>query len=224
MPITLPEDSYANIQNLIRLSDTDFNALVDALKKVKPSLSPDTFSTNVAALMPQNDSVKIEGIVSEIFAMDIVRDDKDFSIDEFAELVRDKLQQTKSEAYTFTKEETLIFETRIKKVFEVRKTIGISSKALDLLTDQSRVFYSCKIVTDIRPVFNDDGSAIEASIIIHNLRIHFGQDNDHKDFYVTLDSRDIQNLRAVLDRAELKAEYLKTLLESSGVSYLDLDE
>jgi len=224
MPITIPDEAYAVLQSLIRLSEADFNSLLEALKKARPAVSPDSFCENVAALMPKADSAIIENIISELFAMDLVRDDKDFSIDEFVKLVSERLEATKSDQFTFNENDRHTFEERLTKIFGARKTLGISSKALDLLTDQDRVFFSSKIITDVRPVFNDEGSAVEASVIVHNLRIHYGQDNDHKDFYVTLDTGDIQKLRSVLDRAEIKAEYLKTLLESSGVSYLDAKE
>ncbi len=74
------------------------------------------------------------------------------------------------------------------------------------------------------PVFNEKGDSVDAAVIVHNLRIHFGEDSDHKDFYVALDTSDIQSLRDVLDRADAKAKCLQGLLKTSGVSYLNAAE
>jgi hypothetical protein len=112
----------------------------------------------------------------------------------------------------------------LTKIFELRRSLSVTTKALDVLTSQDRVFYSARILTDLRPVFNESGDAIEAAVIIHNLCIHYGHDDDHWDFYVALDTSDIQSLRDVLDRADKKAGSVEELLRRSGVSYLDVDE
>jgi hypothetical protein len=97
-------------------------------------------------------------------------------------------------------------------------------KAMDVVLDHSHVFFHAKILTDIRPVFNTKGDSIDAAVIVHNLRIHYEEDSDHKDFYVALDTSDIQELREVLDRADTKAKCLQGLVKKSGVSYLDAEE
>ena len=60
--------------------------------------------------------------------------------------------------------------------------------------------------------------------LLHNLRIRYGEDGDSKDFYAALDTSDIQALRIALDRAEKKARGLQEILESSKVTYLDVEE
>jgi hypothetical protein len=113
---------------------------------------------------------------------------------------------------------------RLTRLLEIKASLSLTSKALDVLTDADRIFYSAKILTDIRPVFDDEGKKIEAAVIMHNLRIHFGQDNEHRDFFVALDTNDIKELRSVLDRADRKAESLQMLLNRAKISYLDMDK
>jgi hypothetical protein len=93
-----------------------------------------------------------------------------------------------------------------------------------VLTEEERIFYSARILTDIRPIFNEAGNLIEAAVIVHNLKIHFGENGDETDFYVALDTSDIQALREVLDRADEKAKQLQSLLQRSQISYLDAEE
>jgi hypothetical protein len=97
-------------------------------------------------------------------------------------------------------------------------------KAMGVAADQDHIFLHARILTDIRPVFNNKGDSVDAAVIVHNLRIHYGQDSDHRDFYVALDTNDIQSLREALDRADTKAKCLQGLLKTSGVSYLDAEE
>jgi hypothetical protein len=73
-------------------------------------------------------------------------------------------------------------------------------------------------------VFDEKGETVDAAVIVHNLRIHYGQDSEHKDFYVSLDTSDIADIREALDRADAKAKSLEGILKRSGVSFLDADE
>ena len=146
------------------------------------------------------------------------------STEEFAKIMSDTAASAKSDKFLFSENDKATLETRLAKIFELRRSLSVTTKALDVLTSHDRVFYTARILTDLRPVFDESGDLIEAAVIVHNLRIHYGQDDDHRDFYVALDTRDIQSLRDVLDRADKKARSLEELLRLSGVSYLDADE
>jgi len=56
------------------------------------------------------------------------------------------------------------------------------------------------------------------------LKIHFHKGNRHEEFFVALDTNDVRTLRAVLDRAEKKEAALRALLQTSGITYLDMRE
>jgi hypothetical protein len=222
--ISIPKSSYSAIQNLTHLSAADFDDFLKALSSSKATLKPEGFRRDVAKNLPNVDQSIIESIVNELFALDHLRDDLDATGEQLAKLISEAAMEARSEEFPFEKTDREILEARLSKIFEVRQAVSLSSKAQDLLTDQDRVFYTAKILTDVRPVFNAPGDSIDAAIIIHNLRIHYGQDGDHRDFYVSMDTSDIQSLRKVLDRADEKARCLQDLLQRSGVSYLDADE
>ncbi len=73
------------------------------------------------------------------------------------------------------------------------------------------------MLTDIRPVFGVRPEAPQAAVIVHNLRIHYHQGGAHRDFLVTMDSQDIQDLIDTLERAKVKAENLKVVLATAGI-------
>ena len=222
--ITIPESAYPAIQDLVRLSQDDFEALVKALSDATPAISPGRFWRHVAQRAPQIAEAKTESIVTQLFTLDYVRDDLGLSTEEFAKIMSDTAASAKSDKFPFSEDDKATLETRLTKIFELRRSLSLTTKALDVLTSHDRVFYTARILTDLRPVFDGSGDLIEAAVIVHNLRIHYGQDDDHRDFYVALDTRDIQSLRDVLDRAEKKSQSLQELLRLSGVSYLNADE
>lgn len=100
------------------------------------------------------------------------------------------------------------------------KQLFYASKVNGLLTEYGNLFLRARIVTDIRPVFGiRPEEAPEAGVIIHNLHIHYQahSEGDHKDFYIALDSKDIQILKAALERAEAKEKSLQQLYEKTGL-------
>ena len=84
---------------------------------------------------------------------------------------------------------------------------------MDVATDDERIFCHARILTDMRPVF---GSEIESGpagmVIVHLMKIafHDATSKDHKEFYVSLDSDDLQTLKKIAERAEVKASTLKS--------------
>jgi hypothetical protein len=222
--ITIPKSAYPAIQDLVRLSQDDFEAFVKALSDATPAISPGRFWHHVSQRVPQIEETKTKSIVNELFTMDSVRDDLGLPTEEFAKVVSDAAASGKSDKFPFSENDKATLETRLAKIFKLRASLSLTTKALDVLTSHDRVFYSARIITDLRPVFNKSGEVIEAAVIVHNLHIHYGQDDDHRDFYVALDTSDIQSVRDVLDRADKKARSLEELLRRSGVSYLDADE
>jgi hypothetical protein len=221
-PFKIPESAYAAIQHLVHLSETDFAAFLDALTRAEPSLKTDMFWSHVAPHVKQIEPPVIKSILNEIFSMDAVRTDE--PLDEFAEAMAEAASEIKSKEFPFRDEDRKTLKDRLVKILEGRKGLEITMKSAGVMLDQERVFYHARILTDIRPVFDSQGESVSAAVIVHNLRIHYEHNSEHEDFHVALDTADIQSLREVLDRAEKKASYLKGLLGSMRVSYLDAEE
>ena len=220
---TIPESAYTAIQNLIHFSESDFEKFLEALSKAEPSLDQDIFWSHVAKHVTGIDPNVIESILHEIFQMDDARNG-DETIEEFTESIVEAAVEARSEKFTFTKDDEKIFKDRLVRIFGGRKGLDVTMKATGVLVDQDRVYLYSKILTDIRPIFNKKADSVDAAVIVHNLRIHYAENSDHKDFYVSLDTSDIRSLREALDRAEAKAKCLEGLVKKSGVSYLDAEE
>ncbi len=100
----------------------------------------------------------------------------------------------------------------------------ILAKALGILRNNQNVFHEARIISEIRPVF---GSNVEepppAAVLLHMLNITCHGTDGHKEFFIALDTDDIEVLRDVIDRAETKAESLKVMLNKAGTTYLETE-
>lgn len=222
--LNFPESAYPAVQHLIRLSPDDFNAFLEALTRAEPALDQDKFWSHVVPHVTQIDPAVVKSIVTEIVNMATAMSVMDFKIDDFASELADAAFAAKSKKFPFEESDKGLLKERLLKVFGGRKGLRITTKAMGVMVDQDRVFYNARILTDVRPVFDEKGDSVDAAVIVHNLRIHYGQDGSHKDFYVALDTSDIHDLREALNRADLKAKNLEGLLKRSGVSFLDANE
>jgi hypothetical protein len=223
--LTIPKSSYAAFQHLIRFDAHEFEAFLDALSKAEPSLDQDNFWKHVAAQLGGADKSVIKTIVQEIFDMhDAISHADSKEIAAFVGEIAEAAFFAKSEQFPFEEGDKKILKDRLIRIFEGRKGLNITMKAMGVLTDQDHLFLHARIMTDVRPVFNERGDSVDAAVIVHNLRIHYSVDSDHKDIYFAMDTNDIQSLRAALDRADVKAKCLQGLLKTSGVSYLDAEE
>lgn len=92
-----------------------------------------------------------------------------------------------------------------------------------MLLEQGQAFCGARILTDIRPLFAPDlKAAPTAALVVHTLRISYHQGSELKQFYVAMDSEDIQALKNTLDRAESKAENLHAVLDTAKITCLDV--
>ena len=220
--ITVPESAYPAIQSLANLSAEDFKTLLKAVEQAKPAAAPHLFWKHVAMHAPEINASTIEVIVNELFAMHLALEDLPVTTEQFSKKLSDDVFS--EQKLPIDEAGRDILKDRLIKLFELKASLGLTAKALDILTDAQHLFYNAKILTDIRPVFDEEGKVLEAAVIVHNLMIHYGDAGDHKNFFVHLDTNDVKELRAVLDRADEKAKVLRSLLQRSEVSYLDVEE
>lgn len=202
------------------MNDESFDALLKAVADGAPKLSREEFAQDVAARASPADHETALGVVKELFNFDYLRDDFEMSEKEISSLIASAALASQGEEFSFNEDDKTSLEGRAEKLLSVRKALSITAKTIDVVTDQERVFLKARVLTDFRPVFSEDLRAIDAGVIVHQLTIHFAQDDSHKDFYVAMDTSDIKKLREVLDRADKKSQLLEAMVKDSKVSYI----
>jgi len=140
-----------------------------------------------------------------------VKSSKEISVEEFSEAVCAAAEREFLDHQPFSPAERVKFKENLVMLLGV-KDVGMAAKAVDLQTDDERMFCGARILTDLRPVF---GSSIsdgpEGMVIIHLLKLGYHQPGSekHVNSYVSMDSDDLKTLRKAIDRAEQKANALK---------------
>lgn len=223
-PFTIPESAFGPIRDLVDMDSKDFEAFVLGLTNAKPSISPAALGRHIASEASGLSRSVVNSIVDEIVTLEYLKQDSELSAAKFASSLTAAALEASSEDFSFTDEDAKILEQRLTAIFSADHVLELNTKSASILTDHDRLFLSAKILTDARPVFNEDGSKIEAFAIVHMLRLHVAHNQNHEDIFVALDVGDIPKLRNVLDRADQKAEAIQAMLKSTETPYLDIDD
>ncbi len=91
----------------------------------------------------------------------------------------------------------------------LEKSVRTVSKALDLAYEYANLFQDARIVTDIRPIFNDvddEQMEIEAAVVAFTLRLHYDDRQGNHSLSVALDETDVRTLKYQCERALHKAQ------------------
>lgn len=218
--LTLPEEYQQGLITLAKLDDKPFDKLLNALETAGFALQHRTLSAKVSSQIETIPKQDIARIVEMLVSMNIVRRSANIEKSEFIDDVIEAIRESDNEELIFISAEWV--ENRLGRLLGA-KSLEVVSKAQAVTIDHERRFCSSRIATDISPVFGDDAeSGPMAAVITHALRISFHQDsNDLKEFFVEMDSDDLMELRDSIDRAEQKAESLKSVLDAAKLPYVE---
>jgi hypothetical protein len=136
---------------------------------------------------------------------------KDVSVEEFVEDVCDAMESLPEEDLRLPHVERSQFKQKLLTLLNA-DVFSLVAKVYDLATEDERTFCHARILTDLRPIFGpnvEDGP--RGMLVVHLLKLayHQGSEKTHN-FYVALDADDLQVLKNLIDRAEAKANTLKS--------------
>lgn len=95
-------------------------------------------------------------------------------------------------------------------------SVNVLEKSLELSYAFPNLYRRARVLTDIRPVFAENGDNIRAAVITHTLEISFTSDGESKAIRLAVDSFDLGQLEAACQRARTKATAAKSFLDVNG--------
>jgi hypothetical protein len=98
-----------------------------------------------------------------------------------------------------------------KDLFEL-PIVRLSATALDLAYQHSHLLQRTQIITDVRPLFNDQATEIQGTIISHKLLVRYDDLEGEHALSLAVDDRDIEALIKQCERALKKAQTAKDQL------------
>lgn len=114
------------------------------------------------------------------------------------------------------------FEILIKQLLTNDQNQILTDKFMDLVREGERIISSGRIVTDVRPMVDeDDDNSILGATIVHQLRLSFIENNEKKSLYFLLNGNDLDELEKMIRRAKNKESSFKKTFSSNNIIFFD---
>jgi hypothetical protein len=222
MAFRVPKRHHTGLAKFLNLGDEPFESLISTLEDLPFTLQfMEPLRRAIKSLdgIPPGDASTIADALVSLFAAwsssdraradfvaDVVTNITESSSDEFAEL-----RQSKDS-----------MQTRLTRLFDT-PSLTRAVKAEGFIFEFDNVFSSVRVLTDVRPIFDEDRETAEpqALMVVHNLRVHYHRGDKHEDFFVSLDSKDLKKFVEVVGRAQSRAEALKKTIATLNIPFIE---
>lgn len=221
MPFQFPKEDFDALRAFLRLPKATMKSLVKALQSSPPALYFNVLSSQLSGKVDlrAQDMRRIMNVIGNLFS---AYKATGLSIERFIKEFQIGLKETGEPSLSLSEAEWKEFREYLSEILLCERSVGITSRALEVMTDHSHVFRDARIFTDLRPVYRSNPEEVpDAAVIVHTLKIKFTEARQGRAFYVALDSLDLKRLEDLIKRAKLKEKSLRQLFKDNPVSILD---
>lgn len=225
--IRIPEEYELGVFEIRELEDGQVSALLAALESEPPTINRVELQTRVASkvgdTIPRGELDRIMEVLSSLYGLRdsmAVRD-----VSDFAEIICDAMDASDTEELWFEDEEERVrFKGRLVKLLSV-ESLDVAARATDLMYEHEHTVHGpMRVVTDIRPIFGPDPEDDpKGAVIVHTLKISYHEGRQVKEFFISLDSEQVNELMGTLGRANSKAESLKRTWGRTNVPHIEAE-
>lgn len=221
--LTVPRRYQSGLAQIPKLDDKSTHELWVALQEIPSTTNSDSLVSAVAAAVDTIAVSDLEEIVPALLHYYAFRDATKLSASEVAEGITRGMEEIASTTLRLSPEDSGLFQTRLLELLSI-DSLYATARAARLSLENEHSFTDARVVTDIRPVFDQEKPEVPptGAVVIHTLRITYvSDDNETKNFFVALDTNEVRELLKHLERANLKAESIKSVLKAAEMDYID---
>lgn len=218
----VPNQQASVIAKLISLPHDVLSELGAALKHTPIDMSPDESIRGVLSAFESIEEGAREDITVAIYSLYMVRASSELPLNEFIDDIAEAITESDHEDLIKIPEEVIENSKPYLVSLLGSDSLFVSAKAVLILYENDSVFTEARVITEARPVFGEDiDESPKAALLVHTLRIHHLHDRRQESIYLALETKELQKLIDVLERAKQKAESLRATLERANVSLLE---
>jgi hypothetical protein len=206
----LTKSQIADLGLIQGLSDRDFTRILKRLKAVKqPPLGPSGLNDLIRSALPTDrqatgSNIVVDTLTGVLLGIGgpLVRGlvDLEGYFDAISSDLEAEWGSEPSKIERWNQIRPLLVE--MLRADAVRTTV----KALDVSYEYANLLQSCRIMTDVRPIYDDEGDEIEGAVVSFTLRLNLLNAGQPKSLSIAIDGIDLHILLDQCQRALRKAE------------------
>lgn len=139
---------------------------------------------------------------------------------EFLELLGELIARQNTEWHSENGEKWAQLTEEIEPLLTPDGFFAQLGKTFQLLASRPTVARNLRILTELRPVFDDELSLTKAMVVTSTLVVEYEQDDESRSLHLTIDQSDLRLIQEQLDRAEKKVRLLEEQAKKLGVPIL----
>jgi len=207
LPLRLREHVIGGLQSLLRVSPH-----IEAISKACSSTRPGVTLSSLSERIGRELGVPEEDVFDSVVALWNLRqwqEGRDETEEEFIGTLTEAIEKQLAESWTNADLDK--WKTVSKTVTNVLASlspdhpISVSYKAQSLAYTHQNILMSARVITDVRPVFNEARDKILETVILHRLSVQYSSGHHEPSLIeFALDSQDLRMLREECERAEQK--------------------
>ncbi len=204
--LRLTKTQLSDFRAIVELTETQLKELHKRLDNLTPvPMSQKEIRGVIAEVLPDAPR-QVESVTRQALALAGLQYRYDIPHDELAEVLHaslsGELEPPQMEAWG-----------RIAPLFRdilASRAIRTTVKSVELLYDYANLVQSSNVITDLRPVFDDDADHAIGAIVSFTLRLSYQNGNNTHSLSLAMDAEDVRRLQEQCKRALRKAESAQT--------------
>lgn len=197
------------IVELVGLLDLGVEKLSQAAKALEARddilLQP---SQLVLALSGVLDRQNAESLVRQLLSLNGLTRRFTVQVEEIVEGLKSPLSEAMPDAVAFKNAWGSVEKVLIQLLKS--KSVRLAATVIELSYDYANLVRNVRILTDIRPLYDEAAEKIEGAVISHTMRLHYDSAGGEHDLSLAMDEKDILNLMEQCKRAMKKSQTAKS--------------
>ncbi len=220
----IPASEIRFFKQFLDTSGGDLQKLADELQFHPPTLNIGALCESIAPKTGLSVD-DVNNLIGLLWRLTLVRRRYELGLDDFVSALDEKLSDLSKEVWTQENREHWNERRSILvNLLNPDGAVAYGAKATELFWEQPLVFCAGRVITDLRPVFDDPAEALKGFLPFHTLVLRCLQNTEEKDIYIAMDVNDVRSLRKHLERAERKENLVRNELTAKQVSMIDAEK
>ena len=211
-PIEIPKEFRAAVSQLASLTDEQAERLIESLRTTDPAIRLIEYASDVAEKLKSPDwtATAVEQLIAAVLTA------SETSTDDDAADAASAIGQRAGLSLGLPPEQAASLAGRFGQIASLKAPrLTVKFGRLSLAYDRRLCRNTFKIVTDVRPVFDDDGSSVVGGFVSHTVQasVHVAPDGHLENVSFHADSNDLTAMLDEVRRALVKNDSAYVLFE-----------
>lgn len=216
----IPKIAYGGFDALIEIGPERLDRLTKEVAELDLTLDTSELAKRLSkAIDFSSDRIEL-AIHTVLIPLNSLRADFRISASEFLRLLSKMFAQQNEEWHKKNENGWVGVVQKLEPFLAPNGYFSLLSKTFQLLANRPTVAQNLKILTELRPVFDDELSKTKAMVLTSTLVVEYEEGEVSKSLHLTVDQSDLQALQEQLDRTDKKILLLEEQAGKLGVPVL----